>query len=138
MHIPPTFVGPKRGYQVALPPNLLEIPSYAIQTLEFNINNLQIQKNGESVDHLPFRVAFFVWTVILENILTIDNLRKRQILILDWCCMCKRNMESVDHHLTHCSIAFDVWSMVFTLFGIHQVMLKMVVELLACWQGKLV
>ena len=47
-----------------------------IQALEFNINNLQIQKNEESVDHLPSRVAFFVWTAILGNILTIDNLRK--------------------------------------------------------------
>ena len=59
------------------------------------------------------------------------------LLILDWCCMCKRNGESVDHLLIHCPIAFDLWSMVFTLFGIHWVMLKTVVDLLACWQGKL-
>ena len=76
-------------------------------------------------------------TAALENILTIDNLRKRQILILDWCCMCKRNGESVDHLLIHCSIASDLWSMVFTLFGIHWVMAKKVVDLLAYWQGKL-
>ena len=25
--------------------------------------------------------------------------------------MCKRNGESVDHHLIHCPIAFDLWSM---------------------------
>ena len=35
-------------------------------------------------------LLFFVWTVALGNILTIDNLRKRQILILDWCCMWKK------------------------------------------------
>ena len=81
--------------------------------------------------------VFFVWTVALGNILTIDNLRKQQILILDWCCMCKRNGESIDHLLIHCSIAFDLWSMVLTLFGIHWVMPKTVVDLLACWQGKL-
>ena len=86
---------------------------------------------------VPSRVAFFVWTAALGNILTIDNLRKWQILILDWCCMCKRNGESVDHLLIHCPIAFDLWSMVFTLFGIHWVMPKTVVDLLACWQGKL-
>ena len=78
-----------------------------------------------------------MWTAASGNILTIDNLRKRQILILDWCCMCKRNGESVDHLLIHCPIAFDLWSMVFTLFGIHWVMPKTVVDLLACWQGKL-
>ena len=37
----------------------------------------------------------------------------------------------------HWSIAFDLWSMVFTLFGIHWVMPKTVVDLFACWQGKL-
>ena len=85
---------------------------------------------------VPSRVSFFVWIAALGNILTIDNLRKRRILILDWCHMCKRNGESVDHLLIHCPIAFDLKSMVFTLFGIHWVMPKTVMELLACWQGK--
>ena len=43
--------------------------------------------------------------------------------------MCKRNGESIDHLLSHCPLAFDLWSMVFTLFGIHWVMPKTVVEL---------
>ena len=50
--------------------------------------------------------------------------------------MCKRNGESVNHLLIHCPLAFDLWSMVFTLVGIHWVMPKTMVELLACWQGK--
>ena len=50
--------------------------------------------------------------------------------------MCKRNGESVDHLLIHCPLAFDLWSLVFTLFCIHWIMPKTVVELLACWQGK--
>ena len=70
------------------------------------------------------------------NILTIDNFWKRKILILNWCCMCRRNGELVDHLLIHCPFAFDLWSMVFTLFGIHWVMPKTVVELVACRQGK--
>ena len=44
--------------------------------------------------------------------------------------------ESVDHLLIHCPIAFDSWFMVFTLFGFHWVILKIVVVLLACGQGK--
>ena len=56
--------------------------------------------------------------------------------ILDCCSLCKRNGELVDHLLIHCPIAFDLWSMVFTLFGTHWVMPKTVVELLACRQGK--
>ena len=50
--------------------------------------------------------------------------------------MCKRNRESGVYLFIYCPIAFDLWSMVFTLFGIHWVMPKIVVELLAYWQGK--
>ena len=67
--------------------------------------------------------------------MSIDNLRKKKVLIPDWCYMCKSNGESVDHLLLHCPIVYKLWSMVFTLFGIHWAMPKIVVELLACWQG---
>ena len=36
---------------------------------------------------VPSRVAFFVWTTALGTILTIDNLRKKKVLILEWCYM---------------------------------------------------
>ena len=49
--------------------------------------------------------------------------------------MCKSTGESVDHLLLHCPIVYELWSMVFALFGIHWAMPKTAVELLACWQG---
>ena len=79
------------------------------------------------------RVAFFSWTVALGKILTIDNLRKRHLVILEWCYMCKRCGESVDHLLLHCPFAFEMWSMVFCLFDICWVMPQRVVDLLDCW-----
>jgi hypothetical protein len=45
----------------------------------------------------PPRVACFGWTAALGKILTHDNLRKRSIVVVEWCCMCKKNGESVDH-----------------------------------------
>ena len=42
----------------------------------------------------------------------------------------------MDHFLLHCPIAYELWSMVFCLFGIHWVMPYKVSELLASWQGK--
>ena len=33
--------------------------------------------------------------------------------------MCKRCGESVDNLLLHCPIAYELWSMVFSLFGIY-------------------
>jgi hypothetical protein len=39
----------------------------------------------------PLRAAFFAWSVALDKILTVDNLRKRHIIIVDRCCLCKRD-----------------------------------------------
>ena len=61
---------------------------------------------------IPTRVAFFVWTAALGKCLTVDNLRKRKIWILDWCYMSKCNGESVDHLFLHCLVVRDLWSMV--------------------------
>ena len=68
---------------------------------------------------VPSRVTFFFLIVALGKMLTIDILLKGKIWIWDWCFMCKSNGESVDHLLIHCPIATELWSMVFTLFGIH-------------------
>jgi hypothetical protein len=54
---------------------------------------------------VPTCVAFFGWTAALDKILTHDNLRKRNIVVVDWCYMCKKNGESVDHLLLHCEVA---------------------------------
>ena len=57
-------------------------------------------------------------------------------MVLDWCCTCKSDEESVDHFLLHCTVAYEMWSMIFGLFGISWVMLRNVLDLLNCWQGR--
>ena len=84
---------------------------------------------------VPPRVAFFSWTAALGRLLTIDNLQKRHLILVDWCCMCKRSGESVDHLLLHCPMAWDLWSMVLGLFGVHWVMPCHVLDVWAGWQG---
>jgi hypothetical protein len=84
---------------------------------------------------VPPRVAFFVWTAALGKILTADNLRRRGIPAVSWCCMCKADGESVDHLLLHCPYTKELWDMVLGLFGLHWVMPKTVTELLHCWFG---
>ena len=49
----------------------------------------------------PPRVAFFVWAVALGKILTIDNLRKKNMVLVNKCGMCKKEEETVDHLLLH-------------------------------------
>ena len=58
------------------------------------------------------------------------------LIVLDWCYMCKRCGESVDHLLLHCSKAWELWSLVSCLFGIQWVIPHIVLELFEAWQGK--
>jgi hypothetical protein len=81
----------------------------------------------------PPRVSFFVWAAALGRILTIDNLRRRHVIVLDWCCMCKESGESISHLLLHCLAAREVWSFIFSIFDIQWVMPSGVIDFLSCW-----
>ena len=51
-----------------------------------------------------------------------DNLRNDGLIVPNWCCLCKRSGKSVDHLLLHCSVARELWCMVFGVFGMQWVM----------------
>ena len=56
-------------------------------------------------------------------------------MTLDWCCIYKKSEEMVEHLLLHFSVARDLWSLVFALFGVSWVMPN-TIPMLASWQGK--
>ena len=85
--------------------------------------------------NVPLRVSFFVWVATLGNILTAENLRKRHIILVSWCCLCKVDGKTVDHLLLHCHFSREVWDIIFALFSVQWVMPGTIIELLACWQG---
>ena len=72
----------------------------------------------------------------LGHISTNDNLQKRHLVIIYCCCICKRAGETCNHLLIHWPVAIEMWSMVFTLFGVCLVMPSGVLELLTSWPGK--
>ena len=88
---------------------------------------------GIWVSKVPSKVCFFGWTAARGAILTIDNLRRRKIVVTEWCYMCKRSAESTDHLLLHCQMASELWSLVFSTFGVRWVMPGTVKDLFACW-----
>jgi hypothetical protein len=53
-------------------------------------------------------VAFFVWTAALGKILAHDNLRTHHIVVVEWCCICMKTEEFIDHILLHCDVAWAV------------------------------
>jgi hypothetical protein len=81
----------------------------------------------------PSRVAFFVRTAALGKILTLNNLRNRSVVVVEWCCMCKNSGKSIDHLLTHCEVARKLWSSILNLFSVEWVMPRRVIDLLVSW-----
>ena len=76
---------------------------YSILTTQLDITLFPWKNIWRS--RVPSKVTLFVWSAALGNILTTDNLRKRGCVVLDWCYICKKNGESVDHFLLHCDVA---------------------------------
>ena len=71
---------------------------------------------------IPKRLSFFLWTTTRGGILTIDNLVKKNLSLVNWFCLCPCDKETVDYLLLHCSFAHALWSEVFLLFGVQWVM----------------
>jgi hypothetical protein len=84
----------------------------------------------------PLRVAFFVWSAALGKILTLDNLRKRNLVLVNRCGMCKKEEESIDYLLLHCESAQFLWNAFFSRFGLAWVMPRGVMDLLHCWWSR--
>ena len=80
-------------------------------------------------------MAFFSWIAALGKILTIDNLCKHGLILVDWCCLCKESGESSDHLLLHCKVARELWDLVFVLFGVQWVTPRTILDLFSNWQG---
>jgi hypothetical protein len=81
----------------------------------------------------PSRVPFSVWTIALGKILTHDNLRKKNIGVVEWCYLCKKSGEFIEHLLLYCDIARELWSYILILFGVEWVLPQRVLDLLTSW-----
>jgi hypothetical protein len=65
----------------------------------------------------------------LGMILILDILRKRNLIVGDWCCMCKKS-------LLHFDFARTLLNFVCCLCGLEWVMPQWVVDLFASWRGQ--
>ncbi|XP_028077120.1 uncharacterized protein LOC114279114 [Camellia sinensis] len=89
--------------------------------------------HGVWVSSVPSKVAFFVWTAVSGRILTIDNLVRRNHILVNWCCMCCADVKIVGHLLIHCLVVSRLWVLVFSMFGVAWVQPRQVMDVLRCW-----
>lgn len=57
------------------------------------------------------------------------NLKKRCVIVIQLCFVCKGNEESVDFLLLCCVVASSLWQIAISLFGL---LCRLVVDLLVC------
>jgi hypothetical protein len=65
----------------------------------------------------PPRIAFFLWATALSRILTVDNLRRQEFELINRCCLCKKDEETINHLLSHCEFSVDIWHLVLISLG---------------------
>jgi hypothetical protein len=58
----------------------------------------------------PARCKFFIWTLMLDRVLTADKLLLRHWENDYFCPLCRRNLETAEHLLTECPFSLKVWS----------------------------
>jgi hypothetical protein len=119
--------------------NKMEKKAFSVKSFYHCLNppSLGFPWRGIWKSKVPLRVAFFTWTAVLGKLPTIDNLRKRNMVIVNRCCLCKNAAESIDHLFLHCILAKDLWDSVLLSFGVSWVMPCRVRMLVDCWQGGL-
>ena len=64
------------------------------------------------------KVGFFVREAMWGKALTLDQIQKRGLSLVNRCYLCQMHEESIDHIILHCLKTRALWEMFFTLFRV--------------------
>ncbi|XP_058082428.1 uncharacterized protein LOC131230536 [Magnolia sinica] len=84
---------------------------------------------------VPPKLSAFTWLVCKKKILTIDNLRKRGMVLTNICLCCMRDEEYVNHLLLHCPFISEIWPDLLLRFNMSWVFPNSVDLLILAWNG---
>lgn len=87
---------------------------------------LPLEKYSEG--HGPQKIGIFHMDSGIRKDLVRDNVRKMNIVFVDWCYIFKESGETIDHVLFHSDITWGLWSMLFCPFGIYWLMPNRVLD----------
>lgn len=86
-------------------------------------------------DQGPPRVLAIAWLALHESIVTMDNLRKRKVIVINACSMCLRDEKSVNHLLLNCRVGWKVWCSLIRGFGYSWIPPRSIVDFFVGWQS---
>ena len=79
---------------------------------------------------VPPKLGFFVWEASWSKVLTLDQLKRRGIPLVNRCFLCEENEETIDHLLIHCSRAKMLWDLLLAITEANWVFPRTVRQLL--------
>ena len=81
----------------------------------------------------PLRVSCFTWTALKEACLTQDSHRKKGVILINRCVMCKQTNESVNHLFLHYPATISLWYYFYSMLGLQWVMPYNMKDAYASW-----
>ncbi|CAN1331689.1 Putative ribonuclease H protein At1g65750 [Linum perenne] len=84
---------------------------------------------------VPPKIQCFMWMVWHGKIASIDNLQRRGMVLANWCVLCERDAESIDHLFVHCPFALTVWSGLSSKLSLYGPRNDKVRGLIGAWKG---
>ena len=84
---------------------------------------------------VPPKLSFFAWEASWGKVLTLDQLKRRGITLVNRCFLCEENEETIDHLLIHCSRAKMLWDLLLAITEANWVFPRTVRQLLIAWQS---
>ncbi|CAN1304570.1 hypothetical protein LINPERPRIM_LOCUS26241 [Linum perenne] len=69
------------------------------------------------------------------RIASVDNLQKRGMILANWCVLCEKDLESIDHMFIHCSFTANVWSRLSSKLSLYGPRNENVRGLIDAWKG---
>ena len=84
---------------------------------------------------VPPKLGFFAWEASWGKVLTLDQLKRMGIPIVNRCFLCEEHEETIDHLLIHCSKAKSLWDLLLAITEANWVFPSTVRQLLLAWQS---
>ena len=54
---------------------------------------------------IPSKISFFAWEASWGKVITLDQVKWRRRALVNRCCLCEEDEETIDHLLIHCKMA---------------------------------
>ena len=84
---------------------------------------------------VPPKIRVFAWEATWGKVLTLNQLKRRGMTLVNRCFMYEEDEENIDHLLIHCKSAKMLWNLFLSIVGTSWVFPQSVLHTLLAWQG---